>query len=58
MYQMLTFIKFSNFYSTNSSPRSSINKTKGRRRKTLKSPESMPYNDLYKGRGKPNIEPE
>lgn len=27
-------------------------------RKTLKSPESRPYNDLYKGRGKPKYEPE
>jgi hypothetical protein len=27
-------------------------------RKTLKSPESRPYKDLYKGRGKPKYEPE
>lgn len=27
-------------------------------RKTLKSPQSRPYEDLYKGRGKPPYEPE
>lgn len=27
-------------------------------RKTLKSPQSRPYEDLYKGRGKPKYEPE
>lgn len=27
-------------------------------RKTLKSPQSRPYQDLYKGRGKPKYEPE
>src|SRR5437588_4977890 len=27
-------------------------------RKTLKSPQSRPYKDLYKGRGKPKYEPE
>lgn len=28
------------------------------RRKTLKSPQARPYEDLYKGRGKPKYEPE
>ena len=35
-----------------------VNKKKNSSRKTLKSPQSRPYEDLYKGRGKPDCEPE
>lgn len=37
---------------------STSSKNKAKKRKTLKSPESKPYEDLYLGRGKPEISPD
>jgi hypothetical protein len=56
-YRDTSIIKINNntkrYYSTSSKDNNSINVKSLKKTKTLSSPESMPYLDLYAGRGRP-----